>query len=254
MKSVVRLLLAVAAGVALNATAAAQVKIQINQKKQIKIQPVQLLAGNAGLKFIQDAGVQKELKLNDEQKKKITKLAEDQEAAIKAVQGRQRFQVMRQLQQEAEAALKKILDKRQWQRYEQLQVQAKGTAAFFDRKISKELQIDADQRKEIAKLRRESFQQRRNIFQKHKGNVEAIRKAIYELERKLVEKVVKKLKPEQQKKWRELAGEPYSGVLPPVRNVGFIRAVIPGRIRPLPVQPKKIQRLPKKKIQPKNPN
>src|SRR5262249_15002327 len=149
MKTLYRLSGAFAALVLLAGPALAQVRIQ---PKQIQIDPKFVVPGvlnDNKLMLLDNKGVQEDLKLTAEQAKAVKELAAKFKEATKDLKGREALQKSRELIQQNQQAIEKLLNGEQNKRLGQLEVQQKGVGAFFDQKVSKELNLTNEQRAQI---------------------------------------------------------------------------------------------------------
>jgi hypothetical protein len=125
--------------------------------------------------------VQKELKLSDEQIKKVD------EAVLKA--------------------LGEVLDPDQMKRLKQIHLQTRGTRAFSDPKVQEQLKFTAEQKDSIKTITEDSDKEIREL-QKEGGGFENAKK-IGAIRREADEKIRNVLTAEQQKTWREMTGEQF---------------------------------------------
>lgn len=179
--------------------------------------------------------VQTELKVTEEQKASIDKLADEQRAAREQERGDRGGQDrpnFRDLSEEERAArmeefrkeaaereaksreqLAAILDDGQMQRLKQISIQLQGTQALSDDAVAKELGLTDLQKEEIADTReeanREMFEQMRELFQggpPQDGDRDANRAKIEELRKAADEKVLANLSDDQKQKFEAMKG------------------------------------------------
>src|SRR5205807_2478489 len=112
--------------------------------------------------------------------------------------------------------LDNILTPAQGKRLRQLEIQQRGPSALFAPEVRKNLDLSAEQIKDISAALRNQFQKLGAALKDLKGDREALAKKMAELNKAALEDAVKVLTPAQQGKWKELAGEPYKGTLPPL--------------------------------------
>jgi len=166
-----------------------------------------------------NSGVQKELKLDDQQIEKAKEVAaktgEKAREAFGELQGldqEERRTKMQQISRELnESALKSaaaFLKPEQVTRLKQISTQLRGAQAFSDPEIAKKLNLTDTQKSDIQSIVQESRQDMpsREDFQSDR---EAAMKKMQEINKKTLTKVEGKLNDEQQKTWKELIGAPF---------------------------------------------
>ncbi len=169
--------------------------------------------GMGTLLLLGQKSVQEELKLSDEQVKKVTELQEKQ---------RESFQGLRDLSQEGRRtkmqeitktqneALAKILKPEQLKRAKQiaLQQQMRFGLGFVlnNEEVAKALKITDEQRDKIREIQRSAFEEMRDLGRDEEG-----RKKREEIRNATNEKVNGVLTAEQKTKLKELQGEPFKG-------------------------------------------
>ncbi|MCI0458727.1 MAG: hypothetical protein L0Z62_17350 [Gemmataceae bacterium] len=243
MRIVSRMSLAITVAALLSGRAVAQNQVQPAQPAQPE--PTRLIApgvmNNPQLILLNQKPVQEDLKLTNEQTKKVGELQQKQRAALKGANPRERLAKMKEVNDAIQKDIKEMLKPEQSKRLGQLQVQQRGLNAFFDPQIAKDLGLTPDQQRQVREAIQGVGQQRQTIIQANQGNAQAIRDKLAELDKATMEGIVRSLTDEQRTKWKGMAGEPFKGVLP---GAG------PGLIRPLPIQRPGIQPLPPVRIQP----
>jgi len=139
--------------------------------------------GGIGM-YLSNKGVQKEIKADEEQAKKLDALAAEtrekmteSRSKLEGLEGDERRQKMTEINKEITAgvmtSLGSILKPEQLKRFEQVQLQARGAMAFADPKVAEAMKKMADLNKEIM------------------GKVTAL------------------LTEDQKKTWKEMTGEPF---------------------------------------------
>ena len=226
MKTMFRL--AAVALVAAVAASSARAQVQAQPPQKIEIQPPQKIEIQPGGPFgkgfllppeialLQDKGVQKELKLTDEQIKKADAIKADPKDPKSM------------LDPEAiKKAVADILDRDQTKRLGQLVIQARGVQVFLtDPKIREELKFTDDQTKKIAMAFSDAMSKLmtppdpKKIDPKDLKDFKDIEKKFAEAGKAAMAEAVKVLTPEQQTKWKEMVGAPYEGTLPFVSPFG----------------------------------
>jgi hypothetical protein len=199
----------------------------------IKIQPggpPVLPFGNPQLELLKDAGVQKELKLKDEQIKKVNTLVEQQADVLKMLGTPDGNKKVMEQMEASKKGVAEALDKDQLKRLNQLVLQARGPTALFDPKIGEELKITAEQKMQLGKAISMAMQKRIADLKDIKDlKPEDLTRKMQEWQRSATDDVVKTLTPEQQKQWGTMVGETYKGTLPAVPGGfgGFGGPVLP---------------------------
>ncbi len=203
---------------------------------QFPLQP-----GGGQLRLLENADVQKDLKLSEDQVKKVGALAQKQKDALKDLKGKDRFAKMKELAESTKKSLGDLLTANQMNRLGQLELQQKGARAFLDKKIAENLGLKEEQTTKIKEALKESGKKTFELFKEAKGNFAEMQKKLAELNKSTTADIVKGLTEEQRKKWKEMAGEPFNGTLPPSGLFpGIIIQPLPGGNLPkLPFQKKK---------------
>jgi hypothetical protein len=172
------------------------------------------LTGAGQLRLLEIADVQKDLKLSEEQVKKITELSQKQKDALKDIKGRADAQKAREASETIRKALAEILNETQSKRLKQLELQQRGARALLETEVNQALGLNQEQKTKVEEAVRDSSRKSLEITRENRGNREAAQKKVGELTKSTLADVLKTLTPEQQTKWRELAGEPFQGTLP----------------------------------------
>jgi Spy/CpxP family protein refolding chaperone len=169
--------------------------------------------GMSTIYLLGQKSVQEELKLSEEQVKKITELQEKQRESFQGLRDlsqeerRTKMQEMVKAQSEAVA---KILDAKQHKRAMQisLQQQVKFGLAFAlnNEELAKSLKVTDEQKEKIREVQRSAFEQMRDLGRDEEG-----RKKREELMKTANEKVEGALTSEQKTKLKEMQGEPFKG-------------------------------------------
>lgn len=191
------------------------------------------MRGGAGM-LLGNSGVQQELKLDKDQKEKVTEFLKKQREKMQGLfqpgGDREKFQeAMKEAAAETDKFIKDTLKPEQQKRLKQIQRQQAGVAAFSDEDVQKALKLTDEQKDDIKKVAEETQKNVQELFQggdreKFRENMQKARA----MNKEAAEKVVKMLTPEQQKAWKEMIGEPYEvkfegfggGGRPPGRGEG----------------------------------
>jgi Spy/CpxP family protein refolding chaperone len=180
------------------------------------------LRGGAGggAMLLNNKGVQKELKVTDEQASKLDTLATELRdkgredfQKLRDLSPDERREKMREITQTQHAALMKglteILKPDQIARFEQIQVQAAGPAAFEMPRVREKLKLTDDQKSKIREIEQDSAGAMREAFQGFQDDREGTMKKIAELRKQTSDKIHAVLTDEQKSTWKELTGAPF---------------------------------------------
>jgi Spy/CpxP family protein refolding chaperone len=170
--------------------------------------------------LIGNSGVQKELKLDDQQIEKAKELAakarEDMRGIRDKLEGLEgeelrtkRAEIMKEMNDSAIKAVGEFLKPEQIARLKQVSFHQRGAAAFSDPEVAKKLNLTDAQKADIQTINTESQSQMREIFQSAQDDREGAMKKLGELRKETLEKASAKLNDEQQKTWKELLGAPF---------------------------------------------
>ena len=185
------------------------------------------MRGGAGM-LLGNPGVQKELKLNEEQTKKIqelvTKNGEKMREAFQAGDQEKTQEVMKEIAAETDKFIKATLNADQQKRLKQIQRQQMGPGAFADEETAKELKLTDEQKEDIKKINEDLGNQMREAFQgvdfQDQEARQAAQKKIQGIRKEAMEKITKMLTPDQKKAWKDMTGEPFEVQFGPGRG-GF---------------------------------
>lgn len=176
--------------------------------------------GNPAI-LLSNASVQKELKLDDDQKKKAEELAEktrekmqENRESTQGLEGEERRNKMMELNRELNAsthkAVAEFLKKEQHERLHQITLQQQGAMAITSNPhVAQKLNLTDSQKEEIHGIQQEMMQEMRTVFQENQGDREAIMKKMGELRQQTLSKVEGKFNDEQRKTWKEMLGAPF---------------------------------------------
>jgi len=168
--------------------------------------------GGGGL--LMTPGVQKELKLTDEQKQKVeTALKEfrekhaDDYSKLRDLEPKEQMEAFQKLTHESREAVTPILDKEQAKRFKEIDRQVRGVQAFADHDVQKHLKLTDKQKEEIKTIQEDSVKQMREIFTNAQGDAQGAREKFTALRKDSLEKVTKILTDDQKKTWKEMTGK-----------------------------------------------
>jgi Spy/CpxP family protein refolding chaperone len=173
-----------------------------------------------------NAGVQKELKLDDDQTAKANELgqklmAEMREKTADLSQEERREKgpaIMREINASAMKSAGEFLKADQVARLKQISVQTQGVRAFADPDVAKKLNLTDSQKSDIQAISEETMEELRGVpFGQDQSEEErtANMKKRAEINKGAMGKVAAKLNDEQQKTWKELIGAPFTVTFQP---------------------------------------
>jgi hypothetical protein len=170
--------------------------------------------------------VHKELKLTDEQIKKVDahtqKNREKMQELFQAGDKEKAQEGMKEIATETEKFIKETLNADQQKRLKQIQRQQMRAAAFTDEETAKELKLTDEQKDGIKKINEDMRAEMRDAFQgvdfQDQEARQAAQKKVQGIQKEAMDKVTKMLTPEQKKTWKELTGDPFD--LPPGGGFG----------------------------------
>jgi Spy/CpxP family protein refolding chaperone len=175
--------------------------------------------GGPGM-LLTNKGVQKELKLSDEQIAKVEEYskktrAKMQEVFKEAAGDREKMQAaFKELAQETDKFIKDNLNPEQAKRLTQIQRQQMGVGAFRDEAVITALKLTDEQKDDIKKLGDDLQAQVRELFQgvdfQDREKMQELRKKSQSIQKEALEKVTKMLSADQKKAWKDLLGEPFT--------------------------------------------
>jgi hypothetical protein len=183
-----------------------------------------------GQGLLTNKSVQKEMKVNDEQLKKIDALTRvlSKQRTIEVsklqrmpVTPQERRAKLRDLTWEIHDAEVKImsdfLKPEQVKRFEQITVQHAGLFAFSTPPVQRRLKLTEQQLTKVTIIRDEASQRdgsRTELLEKSVKDPEAKKKTA-EVEKQTMEKIVALMSDEQKATWKDLTGEPFEVIDPP---------------------------------------
>jgi hypothetical protein len=178
-------------------------------------------SGPGGL--LTNPGVKKELKLTDDQVKKVEDaLAKVQDkhkddfARFREMSREERQKTMRAFAEDYNKAVAGVLDANQMKRFKQIQWQLAGFGALEDPEVQKTLKLSDDQQKKLTVIFEESGKKMQELFRG--GNVEGGREKFDKIRKETEEKANGVLTDEQKKQWKEMQGEPFKLEATPPRR------------------------------------
>jgi Spy/CpxP family protein refolding chaperone len=179
-----------------------------------------------GPALLTNKSVQKELKVEDDQKPKLAKLAEELSAKQReAFQGLQNVaqderrakmaEITKSINSDTDKGLADILKADQIKRFHQIRLQVRGADAFNDAEVKKKLALTDDQKSKVTAMMTDMRTQMREIFQGAQDDREGAMKKMTALRKETTDKAVALLTNDQKKTWKEMTGETFEYVPEP---------------------------------------
>jgi Spy/CpxP family protein refolding chaperone len=165
------------------------------------------------LMLLGQESVQKELKLTDDQVKKVQELTEKQRDAFRDFQNLdqdERRKKMQEIGQANQKAIGGILKEGQLKRLKQITWQQQGAGAFRDAEVASALKLTDEQKQKMRDIQQSAFGEMRDL-----GRDEEARKKRQEILKATNDKLLALLTPEQKDKLKEMTGEPFKGEIRP---------------------------------------
>jgi Spy/CpxP family protein refolding chaperone len=171
--------------------------------------------GIPGLFLLRQKSVQEELKLTDDQVKKVTEAASKQgEARLKIMQEvkeSERPKKFQELAKEGDKAIANILTKDQADRLAEIRLQRRGALAIADPSIAQKLGLTDDQKNQVKEIVEAAAKQREKIVKDAGGIRRAYFPKIQEYMKTVGDKLMKMLTDDQKAKWKAMTGKPFKG-------------------------------------------
>jgi hypothetical protein len=169
-------------------------------------------------KLATNEGVQKELKLSDDQASKLKKAAEDLQSKYgdqlkEAKKDKEkRAEITKKMEAEFTKTLDDTLKPEQRKRFNQIHVQTQGLSAFQDETVVKALKLTDKQKDELKGMADDFAKDTQGMFKdagKDKDKLAEVQKKIATMRKETLEKAASKLTDDQKKAWKDLVGEPF---------------------------------------------
>jgi Spy/CpxP family protein refolding chaperone/uncharacterized protein YukE len=198
---------------------------------QAQRQPRQPGGGGRGgfggpLQYLSNKSVVEELKLTDEQKKKVeeaTKANRDdrekmwKDAGITFQNMREKTEevqkISKQLSEKSNKAIGEILTTDQAKRFKQVRFQIMGSRALSTEEVQKELKMTEEQTKKIKDIGEETTKETRKLFEglgrNDREKFQEAQKKVAELVKESEGKIAGTLTTDQKKSWKEMQGEKF---------------------------------------------
>ena len=166
------------------------------------------------LMLLGQESVQKELKLTDEQTKKVDELRQKTREKFQEIFGgdeAERPKKMQELNEENRKAIDALLSPEQSKRLKQIVYQQRGAAALADPEAAKALNLSEEQQEKVKTINQEMQAAMRELFTPGQPPDDDTRKKMDDVRKSSGEKLLAVLSPEQKTKWTQLQGEPFKG-------------------------------------------
>ena len=172
-------------------------------------------AGRDVVSLLNQRSVQEELKLSEDQVKKISELTTTQRGSFRNRQNQSREELQKMLEERNKTnqkALAEILKPDQLKRAKQISWQQQHAQAFSDPEVVAALQLRDAQKEKIKTIHDDTRQEAGQLFQRGGGgNQEELRKKREALNKATDDKVISLLTADQMAKWKDLTGETFKG-------------------------------------------
>jgi hypothetical protein len=173
-----------------------------------------------GMGLLAQKSVQDELKLSADQVKQVDEFLAKQRESFSGTRDLSREERQKRFAENAktsQAALVSILKEDQLKRFKQISLQQRGAQALEDAEVVGALGLTDEQKTKIGDIQTAAREEMQGLFQGAEGgDREAMRKKFETARAATNEKLLGLLTPEQQTKWKELAGEPFKGEIRPL--------------------------------------
>jgi Spy/CpxP family protein refolding chaperone len=169
--------------------------------------------GGGTLFLLTQKSVQEELKMSEDQVKKVTELEAKQREAFQGLRDLSREERQKKFQEmakENEKAIGEILKEDQLKRVKQISLQQQGLRALGNPEVAGALKLSDEQKDKVKAIQDEAGKEMRALFGAGLDRDEA-RKKMEEIRKATEEKLTGVLTDEQKTKWKELQGEPFKG-------------------------------------------
>jgi len=164
--------------------------------------------------------VQKELKLTEEQIKKVEQIPaqvkkriQKQLDALDELEGRELREKSKEVRElyrkEFPKLLAEVLTREQMARLKQISLQFLGAKAFIEPDVVKALDLTAEQQKAMQKIVDDTSKETFEIYLKATDDTKAARKKVDELNKKQMDAALNSLTDKQKKAWQDLIKDPF---------------------------------------------
>jgi len=170
--------------------------------------------------LLTNKSVQEELKLSDEQEKKV-------EAAVSDVREKHRedftklrdasasdraerwAELRRKVDEETREATRGVLQPEQIRRLRQIRMQARGADALASPRLQEALDLTSEQKSKIHEINEDAHEDAREIFRDAGDDRAGAMKKLQDLHKETLEHASAVLTDKQKAQWKEMTGEPF---------------------------------------------
>jgi hypothetical protein len=181
------------------------------------------IMGPPPLMLLAQKSVQEELKLSDEQVKKVSEALAGQRAEhakLKELPREEREKKWAEMFGASWKLTKEIVTCEQGQRLRQISWQQQGALAFANPKVAEALHLSDEQKAKIDALHQEARETARKFFAQDPPPArEDMHHTMKELRKTTEAKMMALVTDEQKEKWKELIGAPFTGEIQHARHV-----------------------------------
>jgi Spy/CpxP family protein refolding chaperone len=174
--------------------------------------------GGGAAMLLANEGVQKELKLTDDQKAKVKEFSENQRAKMREAFGggqpdREKMQeVFKAAGEASEKFVKENLNPDQQKRIKQIEYQQMGFRAFTNEDVQKTLKLTDDQKEKVKTLGEDMRKDSGELMRDMRGGGDAAaeaRKKLQAITKDYNAKAMDILTADQKSAWKDMTGEPF---------------------------------------------
>jgi hypothetical protein len=181
--------------------------------------PQQALASAAlGNSLLKNRSVQQELKLSDDQIKRIDRTIQSMQAKYvneaqslsaldQTAQRRQYSVLFARISTQTRAELAEILGPEQQKRLTQIELQRQGIAAFVNPAVQKPLKLTGEQQTKVKGIYQDAMKETRSLPQGGRGTTNSA--ALTKIRQQAVARVMDLLTAEQKNEWKQMTGETF---------------------------------------------
>lgn len=179
-----------------------------------------MMGGGGGLALLSNKGVQKELKLSDEQIDKAEKAATESMGKM-----RERFQdlqgldadarrekqqsLMREMAAESKKVTDEILKPEQAKRFAEISLQVRGAQALSDPEVQSKLKLTDEQKNKLKDMASETQSRMQELRSGLQDDREGTMRKIQAYQKENATKTMALLTDDQKKTWKDMTGEPF---------------------------------------------
>ncbi len=180
--------------------------------------PRQGMFAGSGIRLLLNKSVQEELKMDKEQVEKVAKadkeirekLGLNDPAKFLELKPEEREELLKKALDAGSRVPGEVLKADQLKRFKQIELQVKGVASFLEDDVQKQLKLSDDQKSDMKEIHDEHGKDMQELFKKlDPAKIQENIKKYQALRAEALQKAVKLLDSDQQKKWKELAGDKF---------------------------------------------